>query len=115
MVDLSSDPEVRSLIARARETYTERREQLLDRLAVHGIQASGRSGLNVWIAVAEEASTLAALLARGWVVAPGASYRLGDSQPAIRVTISTLSPQEAERFAGALAEILTDSAPSRTG
>jgi DNA-binding transcriptional MocR family regulator len=112
---LSSDPEVRSLIARARETYTERREQLLDRLAAHGIQASGRSGLNVWIAVAEEASTLAALLARGWVVAPGASYRLGDSQPAIRVTISTLSRQEAERFSSALAKILTDSGPGRTG
>jgi hypothetical protein len=75
-----------------------------------GVQAQGTSGLNVWIPVPEEAVVVAGLLARGWVVAAGAPYRLADSDPAVRVTTATLQRREAELLAGELAAILAGGA-----
>ena len=46
-----------------------------------GVPASGASGLNVWVPVDDEAGVVGALLQRGWVVAPGAPYRLAGSSP----------------------------------
>jgi histidinol-phosphate/aromatic aminotransferase/cobyric acid decarboxylase-like protein len=69
------------------------------------LKASGRSGLNVWINVPEEAAVVAALAARGWAVRAGESYRL-ESPPAIRVTTAALEVGEAERFADDLQEVL---------
>jgi DNA-binding transcriptional MocR family regulator len=79
------------------------------------VLAHGASGLNVWIPVAEESGPLAALLQRGWLVAPGAPYRLSDAQPAIRVTIATLSDPEIDALAGDIAAALTPTALSRSG
>src|SRR4029077_9211660 len=87
---LWTDPAVIALVERAGDTYTRRRERLLGCLAERGIPASGASGLNVWIPVLDETSVVGGLLQRGWVVAPGAAYRLPGSAPAIRVTIATL-------------------------
>lgn len=92
--------------ARAGRVYTERREALLRALADRGIEAHGASGLNVWIPVAEETATVQALLQMGWAVAAGERYRIA-SPPAIRVTIATLEPRDAERFAEDLAGVLT--------
>ena len=112
---LWSDPRVMALVARAGATYARRRERFLRCLAERGIAATGRSGLNVWIPVGDEASTAGALLQRGWVVAAGASYRLPGSVPAIRVTIATLSGREPERLAEALREVLSGARAARTG
>lgn len=90
---------------RAGRIYAERREALLRALAARGIDAHGRSGLNVWIAVPEESATVQALLADGWAVKAGERYRIA-SPPAIRVTVATLEPKDAVRFAGDLARIL---------
>jgi hypothetical protein len=73
------------------------------------------SGLNVWIGVGEEAATVGALMQRGWVVAPGAPYRLPGAQPGVRVTTATLTEREAVRLAGDVAEVLAPSAFSRSG
>jgi hypothetical protein len=73
----------------------------------------GRSGLNVWIPVPEEAAVVAGLLARGWAVRAGEPYRL-ESAPAIRVTAAALVPAEAERFAEDLVAILRPSRRSST-
>jgi hypothetical protein len=75
----------------------------VDALAENGIPAHGRSGLNVWIPVREEAATVAQLAARGWAARPGERYRLR-SGPAVRVTISTLEPKDARRLARDLAQ-----------
>ncbi len=102
-------------MARASATYAERREQLLAELSRHGLSAHGASGLNVWIPVHEEAATVGALIQRGWVLAPGAPYRLPGSQPGVRVTTATLSEREAARLADDVARILAPGAFSRSG
>ena len=60
----------------------------------------------MWVPVGDETGVVGALLQRGWVVAPGAPYRLPGSAGAIRVTISTLREQEAGRLAADLADVL---------
>jgi DNA-binding transcriptional MocR family regulator len=112
---LWSDPEVLALIKRAGRSYATRRERFLGCLAQRGISASGPSGLNVWIPVADETRTVGALLGRGWVVAAGAAYRLPASTPAVRVTIATLARDEAERLADDLRAVLASPGAGRTG
>jgi DNA-binding transcriptional MocR family regulator len=115
VLGLWSDARVRSLVHRANAVYAERRGELLRRLGAHGVGASGASGLNVWVPVADEAGVVGALLARGWVVAPGAPYRLSPSPPAVRVTIATLTAPEAERLASDLAEAIAPARSARSG
>ena len=102
---LWSDPSSGRRFARAADVYAQRRRALVDALASHTIAAHGVSGLNVWIPVREETATVQALAERGWGVAAGERFRLR-SAPAIRVTASTVLPDDARRFAGDLALIL---------
>ncbi len=115
VLDLWTDAAVQAQVARASALYGQRREQLLADLRAHGIPAHGVSGLNVWVPVEEEAGVVAALLHRGWVVAPGAPYRLAGSSPGIRVTIATLSEDESARLAADLADVLAPARSSRSG
>lgn len=85
--------------------YGERRGALLRELAAHGVRAYGRSGMNVWVPVADETGAVARLLQAGWAVAPGARFRTG-SPPGVRLTVSLLSPAEAGPLAGAVAAAL---------
>jgi DNA-binding transcriptional MocR family regulator len=94
---------------RAGRFYAERRAALLRELASRGIRAHGASGLNVWIPVGEESTTVQALLHAGWAVKAGERYRIA-SAPAIRVTVAALEPRDARRFAADLACTL---APAR--
>jgi DNA-binding transcriptional MocR family regulator len=112
---LWTDPAVQELVADAAVAYSQRRERFLARLDGLGVRALGASGLNVWVAVDEESAVVGALLQRGWVVAPGAPYRLSGSPPAIRITIATLSEPEASHLAGDLAEVLAPARSSRSG
>jgi DNA-binding transcriptional MocR family regulator len=112
---LWTDPAVQELVADAAVAYSQRRERFLARLDGLGVRALGASGLNVWVAVDEESAVAGALLQRGWVVAPGAPYRLPGSPPAIRITIATLSEPEASHLAGDLAEVLAPARSSRSG
>jgi DNA-binding transcriptional MocR family regulator len=115
VLSLWSDPTVQELVADAAVAYSQRRERFLARLDGLGVRALGASGLNVWVPVQEETAVVGALLGRGWVVAPGAPYRLTGSSPAIRVTIATLSEPETVRLAGDLAEVLAPARSSRSG
>lgn len=103
---LMVDDDVARLLGRAAETYGERREAFVDALAEHGIGAEAPSGLNIWIPVPDETRVVQALLGEGWAVAPGAPFRL-QSEPAIRVTVSTLQEDEAASLAAALARALS--------
>jgi DNA-binding transcriptional MocR family regulator len=109
---LWSDPSCDARLAGTAALYAERRKVFLDALAEHGLAAHGRSGMNVWIPVEEEASTVAALAAAGWAVRAGERYRL-KSPPGIRVTISTLEAADAERLARDVAAALGRSGRTR--
>lgn len=91
--------------ARAAASYRTRRDGLLAELAARGVPARGRSGLNIWVPVADETSAVAGLLRRGWAVAPGGRFRIG-SPPGVRVTVSTLAADELPRLAEDIAGVL---------
>ncbi len=99
---LWSDPEVLALVGRARATYVERREGLVAALAAHGLPVDAPSGINVWVPVPDEDAAVRALLAAGASVAAGAPFRLR-TEPGLRITTATVSADEAERLAAALA------------
>src|SRR4051812_34023267 len=99
---LWSDPRVASLTGRAVETYARRRQALSAALAEHGIEAWARSGINVWIPVADEDTAVRGLLVDGWAAAAGSPFRL-QAGPAVRVTTAALDEADAERVAAALA------------
>jgi DNA-binding transcriptional MocR family regulator len=108
---LLRDRSVQRQLGIAEKTYASRRGALLKALASHGIEAHGKSGLNVWIPVADESAVMQSLFQAGWAVHAGESYRIAGG-PAIRVTIATLAPADAKRFARDLAA--TIATPART-
>jgi DNA-binding transcriptional MocR family regulator len=115
VLKLWADPQVQAQIERACATYAQRRTGLCEHLRRRGVPVHGASGLNVWIPVDDEASVVGALMQRGWLVAPGAPYRLAHSAPGVRVTSAALGEGEAASFAGDLAEVLTPVSFSRSG
>jgi len=92
-------------VSEAAAIYAARRLALLDALAEHGLTAHGRSGMHVWLPVAEETAVVTALLECGWAVMGGARWRL-KTTPAIRITTATLRPDEAAPLAADVAEAL---------
>ncbi|GEB48162.1 MULTISPECIES: aminotransferase class I/II-fold pyridoxal phosphate-dependent enzyme [Streptomyces] len=93
-------------------SYGRRRARLLEELAARGVTGRGRSGMNVWIPVAEETGPVARLLREGWAVAPGARFRLA-SAPGLRVTVSPLDDGAARRLAEAVAAAVRPASPRR--
>jgi DNA-binding transcriptional MocR family regulator len=112
VAELWQDPAVGALLARAAAAYAERREHLISALAFVGIRAIGRSGLAIWVPVANETGTTSALLDRGWAVAPGERFRIA-SAPGIRIGIATLTETEIAQLAGDLSDALRQR-PRRT-
>ncbi len=90
------------MVRRAAGRYDARREGLIRALAERGVAARGRTGLNVWVPVADETTAVATLRDAGWAVAPGSRYRIS-SEPALRITISTLTEDELAPLADAVA------------
>jgi DNA-binding transcriptional MocR family regulator len=104
--DILTDQATPALFAAARDAYQDRRRALAESVLRRcGIRITGRSGFNSWIATPAEGAVAQALLARGWAVRAGESFRT-QSPPGIRVTVSTLLPADAEEFARALHDIL---------
>ncbi|MFG2294216.1 aminotransferase class I/II-fold pyridoxal phosphate-dependent enzyme [Streptomyces sp. NPDC048603] len=93
-------------------SYGDRRDALVAALAERGVRAHGRSGMNVWIPVADETSAVTGLLATGWAVAPGSRFRL-ETGPAVRITVARLSPPEIPGLADAVAAVLRPSTAFR--
>lgn len=85
--------------------YGKRRDGLVRALARRGVEARGRSGMNVWIPVPDETGAVAGLVASGWAVAPGARFRM-EAGPAVRVTVSGLGAVEIEGLAEAVAGVV---------
>jgi DNA-binding transcriptional MocR family regulator len=93
------------LLARAERAYAERRAALLDALAGYDIAAYARTGLGVWVPLAEEVTAVQQLLERGWAVSPGERYRF-HTPPGIRITTTGLEPSEAQELAAAIQEVV---------
>ncbi|MGW8603964.1 aminotransferase class I/II-fold pyridoxal phosphate-dependent enzyme [Streptomyces sp. NPDC055893] len=91
-----------AVVARA---YGKRRDALVRALARRGVEAHGRSGMNVWVPVPDETGAVAGLVASGWAVAPGARFRM-QAGPAVRVTVSGLGAGEIEGLAEAVAGVV---------
>jgi DNA-binding transcriptional MocR family regulator len=98
--------------AHARDVYAARRKALIGALAERGIEAHGRSGLNVWVPLREEAPVVGALGAAGWRVVAGERFRLMTG-PGIRVTTSTLHENDAPELAEAIASVALAARPRR--
>lgn len=102
-VGLWSDDAASELVAGAERHYGDRRSRLCGALAERGLDAHGRSGLNVWVPVPDEAVAIARLLGAGWAAAPGARFRM-QTPAGIRLTISDLAPEEIDPLADAVAQ-----------
>src|SRR5579864_3242283 len=107
-------PGTRELLALAARRYAERRTGLVDLLAGYGITAQGRSGLGVWVPLAEEVPAVQQLLERGWAVSPGERFRFL-TPPGIRITTTTLDRPEAARLAAALRDIVRTTGATYAG
>jgi DNA-binding transcriptional MocR family regulator len=114
VVELWRDRSVHQLMQRAATVYGRRRDALVDALAERGFQAHGRSGLNVWVPVPDEAAAVHRLLDAGWAVSAGERFRFR-SGPAIRVSVGALEPGDAVRVADALAQPRDARARTRFG
>lgn len=112
VVAIVRDPAFEATIARASETYAGRRRALLDALAERGVDAHGRSGLNVWVAVREEAPVIRALFDAGWIAQAGERFRIA-APPGVRVTIATLEESEAAEVAEVIARVEHAGRPRR--
>jgi DNA-binding transcriptional MocR family regulator len=100
------DPSVSRQLDEASTVYRKRRTALCHELGERGIEVQAATGLNVWVPVEDEATAASALLARGWLVAPGRSFRIA-SPPAIRVTTAALPAERAAECAEAVAAACT--------
>jgi DNA-binding transcriptional MocR family regulator len=112
VVSVWSRPSTEALLEQATTAYSARRDAVLEALAARGIEAVGRSGLNVWIPVREEATALRNLMQLGWAAAAGEIFRLS-SPPGLRITTAGLPESEAERLADDIVQAL-DPAPRTT-
>jgi DNA-binding transcriptional MocR family regulator len=101
-----SDRDVARAVRRAERAYAARRRALVEALARHGVVASGRSGLNVWVPVPSEHAAVVSAAAAGYAVAAGERFRVA-SGPAVRVAVAALEPARAPTVAAALADVPT--------
>ncbi len=102
-VELWCDDAATRRVADAESAYRAARVGLCTALADRGVIAHGRSGLNVWIPVSDEAMAMTALFAAGWAAAPGARFRIRGT-PGLRITIAELASADIARLADAVAE-----------
>jgi DNA-binding transcriptional MocR family regulator len=98
-------PTIESTLALASETYATRREVFVEQLRAASVPVVGRSGLNVWVPVADEAETVAGMQQRGFAVRSGARFRM-NAEPAIRVSTASSDVETLGRAAEALVDVI---------
>ncbi len=112
VAELLRDPQFEPTATRARDIYAARRRALLCALADREVVAHGRSGLNVWVSVREEAPVLTALLERGWLALAGERFRIA-TPPAVRITTATLPEEDSPQIAQIIASVEHSGRPRR--
>ncbi len=112
VAQLLSSAEVTARLGEAAEAYATRRRVVVDVLAASGVEGWGRSGLNVWVPVDDEAAVVAGMVQRGYGIRSGARFRRR-AGPGVRLSIGGAGLTELEAAAEALADLLTSSRQTR--
>ena len=102
------------LFHRATETYARRRDHFVSHLHAQDVTVDAPAGLNVWVPVADPASSVAACLEAGYAVRSGDAFVLDDTR-AVRVTTSRMAPAQAVQVAQILAPTPTGRRHTRSG
>jgi DNA-binding transcriptional MocR family regulator len=111
LIDLLTDPDVVTAVARARSAYASRRRALTDALAGQGVRLPAGDGLSVWLPVADERHAEVTLAAAGIGASPGALFFCGPPDgPHLRLTVGTL-PDEPEAIDQVAAVLAAAAAP----
>ena len=104
--DLLGSDSVWAHLEAARDAYQGKRDALVQALRAEGLDAlQPCDGFNVWVPLpaGSDAEAVASALARqGWCVRTGEPFAITPPAAALRVTISTLEPVDAARFAAHL-------------
>jgi DNA-binding transcriptional MocR family regulator len=109
---LDHGPTIEAILA-ARHEYAARRAAVTDVLAAAGVGFTGTDGINLWMQVADERSSLITLAAQGIGAAPGEPFMVRPDTPSLRVTVGLI-----DHDAEAVARVLADAAgtvPTRSG
>lgn len=106
--NLLRSKDVKKIVAAARNSYTEKRTRLIHALEKKGIAVQSQAdGLNVWVPLAASTASVTERMAqRGWLVRNGEGFYVSNSQPALRLTIATLSLSQIENLADDLLRCL---------
>jgi DNA-binding transcriptional MocR family regulator len=112
VAELLDDPGFEATAMTAAHAYAQRRQMLTNAFSEQQVESHGRSGLNVWVPVREEAPIMRALLDAGWLVTAGERFRLATG-PGIRITASTLEPDDAAELAELIATVEHAARPRR--
>jgi len=116
LLELLDDPTTVASLTAARQEYSRRRRDVVERLAAVGVTTTGTDGINLWVEVADERAALLALAARGIGAAPGQPFAVSEGRPTIRVTVGLLGDDgRRAEVAEALAVAANTSATSRRG
>jgi DNA-binding transcriptional MocR family regulator len=108
VVELWSDRSASARVEVAKREYAHRRLRLGGLLRARGVEARGRSGINVWVPVTDETYAVTRVRDAGFAVAPGSLFRVG-TPPAVRVSLGKLRPPMYEPLADALVEAVRPS------
>lgn len=110
---LLASPETAGRLATAAEAYTARRRAFIDHLAGAGVVAEGRSGLNVWVPVEDEAEVVAGMQRRGFAIRSGARFRQA-APAAVRVSTACSEVDTLIDAADALIDVMGGGARARS-
>ena len=90
-------------VANARREYAGRRTAVTEVLSAHGVEFTGTDGINLWMQVADERSSLITLAAQGIGAAPGEPFMVRPGTPSLRVTVGLID-HDIETIARVLAD-----------
>ncbi|TQM58146.1 aminotransferase-like domain-containing protein [Humibacillus xanthopallidus] len=104
---LLEDPDAVREVSRARAEYARRRDLVVSRLRALDVEVPGTDGLNIWVAVRDEAAAVLRLASQGIAVTPGSPFAV-EPRPGpeghVRVTTGLVRDEHealAERIADA--------------
>jgi DNA-binding transcriptional MocR family regulator len=115
VAELMSDGQINDGVAMASDVYASRRRVMLAALDERGLEAHGRSGLNIWVPVPDESAAVAAMARRGIAVRGGNRYRIRSSS-GVRMTVASCDEAQVDGVADALHDSVTElGAETRSG
>lgn len=108
LLHMLDDAETEAQVSTAATHYAERRRALQAELASLGVATATGTGINLWVPVPDEQTSLVALAANGIGAAPGRPFMVDTTNRGahLRLSTSCLSTHQAHQVADALAPTL---------